>query len=230
MNGAKLKRKSTLGILDRAGIVRAIYGNEISKRIEIESDNGEITFGLVGNRHDIANDEIIVDQGLFNEVQCIYIGDFKADLNFSGSKNSVKPYEVQSCALVVATGQTRDCLDTQVGKTKWMTSGNALRQNASEESVAPSYALFLPDQDIYFGEIPFEEFVFDHAGLDEKTVETIYDKSDFARRLKEVCCEEEIVNGGVNQTAIDKLCEERNVSLPAREIIYSLEKKYHASK
>lgn len=230
MSGTELNPQSTLGLLNRAGVVRAIYGNEISRRVDVSTGEGEVTYGIVGNRHDVANDEIIVDQGLFNDMECVYIGDFLADLNFSGGTGQVKPYEVNNCALVIASGVSTECLDAKVGKTLWAIPGNVVRHKTEQETLAPSFITFAPDEGVKFFEISHDEFVFDHAGLEESVIEASFEKSNFARKLKEECSNETAIQGGVDQATIDRLCQTRNVSQAAREVIYNLEQRYHATK
>lgn len=229
MKNKDINPKSTLGILDRAGIVKAIHGNEVSKRVEIEDESGGSTFGIVGNRHNVLNDEITIDQGLFGDLKCIYVGDFKVDMNFSGCQTLVKPYEVQNCALVIASGNNRDCLETKVGRTLWATTGIALRTNPKDESIKPSYLVYKPDSGVCFESIPSDEFVFDPV-ITADSNEEVSNKSNFARKLRDECTHEGPTQGKLNKSSIDKLCDEKDISLSAREVIYRLEKSYHATK
>ena len=230
LTGKELNPQSTLGILSKAGLARAVFGNEISKRIDIETGSGEITFGIVGNRQNIVDDEIVIDHGLFNQMECIYVGDFLADLEFQGLKNSVKPYEVRHCALVVVTGTSMSMSEAKVGKTQWVTPGNVVRQNKDQENLKPSCMIFTPNADVEFIEIPHEDFVFNDDISEEPQILVSIEQSNFAKRLKEECSEDSVFIGKVDQAVIDRLCEKRNVSQAAREVIYDLERRYHSSK
>lgn len=230
MSGGKLNAQSTLGILSKAGLARAVFGNEISKRVDIETDGGEVTFGIVGNRQSVVNDEIVIDHGLFNQMECIYIGDFLADLEFQGLANSVKPYEVRHCALVVASGESTSMSDAKVGKTQWVTPGNVVRHTPAQETLKPSCLIYTPNEEIEFIEIPHDEFVFDSNVPEESKGPVEIEQSNFAKRLKEECSGSEVFVGKIDQSVIDRLCEKRNVSQAAREIIYDLERRYHQTK